>query len=117
MNPIKIKFNEPDPSPSVIGRHKNFSSFIGNYQKYYSPRGIRYFFRHDIKRLVFIIIIVLLLLILFLTEVEASKKYEKIFIGGSKEMLFGSSFVEKNSEQFYGTNENEGISEEFNTFL
>ena len=98
MNPIKLKINQPDPPPALISRHKNFNSFIGNYQKYYSPRGIRYLFRYDIKRLVFIIIIVVLLLIMLLTDIEASILKEKFQNPTEGISSIGSSFVKENSK-------------------
>jgi len=71
MNSIKVKFNEPDPDPAIIRKHKDFDRFLDTYTKYYSTGGIRYLLRHDIKKLVFIVIIILLLLILLFTESEA----------------------------------------------
>jgi len=69
MGKIKVKIDEPIPSKKVIHRHKNFNSFLENYQKYYSTRGIRHMLYNDRKKLVFIVLmIVFLLLLLFAND-------------------------------------------------
>ena len=68
MHSVKVKFNPPDPSPEIIRKHKNFNQFIDRYRQFHTPSGIRYLFKYDIKRLVFVVIIILILLILLLTE-------------------------------------------------
>jgi hypothetical protein len=68
MHQLKVKFNDTGPTPNLIGKYKNFDHFIDGYKKFHTPSGIRYLFRYDIKKLVFVVIIVLLLLMLLLTE-------------------------------------------------
>ncbi len=68
MHKIKVNINKPDPSEAVVRKYKNFDRFVSKYQQFHTPSGIRYLFKHDIKRLVLVVIIILLLLILLLSE-------------------------------------------------
>lgn len=70
MNKIKVNIDKPEPSDEVIRRHKNFNSFMHNYQKLHTPRGIGEFFRKDMKTLAFIVVVIMLLLIWIFEAVE-----------------------------------------------
>lgn len=80
MHKIKVHINKPDPPLSVINKYKSFEQFIDRYKRYHTPSGIRYLFKHDIKKLVFIVIIIILLLILLLTEEGEGKTLSQYII-------------------------------------
>ncbi len=68
MAKVKVNFNPGPIDRSIIKKHKDFGKFIHNYQKYYSSRGIRYMFRYERKKLVFIVLILIFLLLMLFTD-------------------------------------------------
>ena len=68
MAQVKVRINPEIPDSESIAKHKDFGQFIKNYQKYYTSRGIRYMFKHERKKLVFIVIVIIFLLLMLLAE-------------------------------------------------